>query len=274
MRDCQPRHVNGAFRAVRVLIFFCAAVARADSPSISRQAFLDRYCAACHNQKAKTAGLILENSGPSQPGSRPELWEKVVLKLKAGEMPPPGLPRPDAAVLAAFTTGLVHDLDAAAGSAPYAGRPVIRRLNRLEYANAIRDLLAIELPVASELPQDGIAAGFDNIGDALAMSPLLLEQYLKVARRISEYAVGVGDPSAVTESFPAPEAQSAWLGPGMPFGTRGGVRVRYYFPFDGEYSLRAFPREGGAAADRGRPLLPDACARDSRLACRDRDISG
>jgi hypothetical protein len=182
----------------------------------------------------------LENSELSQPASRPEVWEKVILKLKAGEMPPAGLPRPDSGSLAAFTTGLIHDLDTAAGNAPYAGRSVIRRLNRLEYANAIRDLLAIELPVASELPPDGIAAGFDNIGDALSMSPLLVEQYLKVARRISEYAVGVGDPSPVTESFPAPEAQSGWLGPGMPFGTRGGVRVQYYFPRDGEYSLRAF----------------------------------
>jgi hypothetical protein len=117
---------------------------------------------------------------------------------------------------------------------------VIRRLIHLEYANAIRDLLALELPVKDELPPDGIAAGFDNIGDALSMSPLLLEQYLKVARRVSEYATGTGDPSPVTESFRAPDAQSAWLGPGMPFGTRGGIRVQHYFPFDGEYSLRAF----------------------------------
>jgi hypothetical protein len=120
------------------------------------------------------------------------------------------------------------------------GRPVIRRLNRLEYANAIRDLLAIELPVKDELPPDGIAAGLDNIGDALSMSPLLLEQYLKVARRVSEYAVGTGDSSPVTETFRAPDAQSGWLGPGMPFGTRGGIRVQHYFPFDGEYSLRSF----------------------------------
>ena len=212
----------------------------ADSTSISRQAFLDRYCAACHNQKSRIAGLVLENSEPSQPTARTGVWEKVVQRLTAGEMPPAGLPRPDAASLTAFTAGLIHDLDEAVRSAPYAGRPVIRRLNRLEYANAIRDLLAIELPVAGELPPDGIAAGFDNIGDALSMSPLLLEQYLKVARRVSEYAVGVSDPSPVTENFPAPEAQSGWLGLGMPFGTRGGIRIQYYFPHDGEYSLRAF----------------------------------
>jgi hypothetical protein len=217
-----------------------AQAAAADSSPAARQAFLDRYCAACHNQKTRTAGLALENSEPSQPSAHPEVWEKVIRKLQTGDMPPAWLPRPDTALLTAFTGGVIHDLDDAAREAPYAGRPVIRRLNRLEYANAIRDLLAIELPVASELPPDGIAAGFDNIGDALSMSPLLLEQYLKVARKVSEYAVGVSDASPVTENFPAPEAQSVWLGPGMPFGTRGGIRVKYYFPRDGEYSLRAF----------------------------------
>jgi hypothetical protein len=229
------------------LILSCAVISAAragNSAAEARQVFLHRYCAACHNQKSKTAGLAFETSEPSQPAARRELWEKVILKLQAGEMPPAGLPRPEPVSLAAFTSSLISDLDTASRSAPYAGRPVIRRLNRLEYANAIRDLLAIELPVASELPPDGIAAGFDNIGDALSMSPLLLEQYLKVARRVSEYAVGVGDPSPVTENFPAPEAQSGWLGPGMPFGTRGGIRIQYYFPHDGEYSLRAFLGKG------------------------------
>ena len=183
---------------------------------------------------------MLDNSGSEHPDSHPDVWEKVIRKLNAGEMPPAGMPRPDAVSLKAFSEALIHDLDAAAHKAPFAGRPVIRRLNRLEYAHAIRDLLAVDLPVADELPPDGVAAGFDNIGDALSMSPLLLEQYLKVARRVSEVAVGVSDPSPVTEMFPAPEAQSSWLGLGMPFGTRGGIRVRYYFPHDGEYSLRAF----------------------------------
>jgi len=230
------------FPAVAALTVSIAAVglmSAASSPD-SRQSFLDRYCASCHSETAKTAGIVLQNAGASSPASRPDLWEKVLRKLNAGEMPPPGMPRPDTASLKTFTAGIVSDLDAAARAAPYAGRPVIRRLNRLEYANAIRDLLAIELPVKDELPPDGIAAGFDNIGDALSMSPLLLEQYLKVARRVSEYAVGVGDASPVTESFRAPDAQSVWLGPGMPFGTRGGIRVQHYFPYDGEYSLRAF----------------------------------
>ncbi|MDQ6699518.1 MAG: DUF1587 domain-containing protein, partial [Acidobacteriota bacterium] len=188
----------------------------------------------------KAGGLVLENSDAGYPAARAFVWEKVIRRMRAGEMPPAGVPRPDTASIKSFTDSLAGDLDAAAKRSPYAGRPVVRRLNRLEYANTIRDLLAIELPVAEELPRDGVAAGFDNIGDALSMSPLLLEQYLKVARRVSQAAVGVSDPTPVTDIFPASEAQAAWLGEGMPFGTRGGIRVRYYFPLDGEYNLRAF----------------------------------
>ena len=193
------------FPANAALLLSVAAVVALPAPaataSDSRQAFLDRYCASCHSAASKTAGIVLQNSEALNPAARPDVWEKVVRKLKAGEMPPAGMPRPDEASLRAFSTGLTNDLDAAARAAPYAGRPVIRRLNRIEYANAIRDLLAIELPVAAELPQDGIAAGFDNIGDALSMSPLLLERYLKVARRVSELAVGTSDPSPVIEIF-------------------------------------------------------------------------
>jgi len=206
----------------------------------ARQPFLDHYCLPCHSQKLKSAGIILENSDPEHPASHAQVWEKVLGKLDSGEMPPAGMPRPDAASARLFAAGIISDLDNAARQKPYAGRTVVRRLNRVEYANAIRDLLALELPLADELPADGIAGGFDNIADALSMSPLLLERYLKVARRVSEVAVGVSDPSPVTEIFPAPDAQAVWLGEGMPFGTRGGVRVRYYFPVDAEYNLRAF----------------------------------
>ncbi len=208
--------------------------------SQERQILLERYCVTCHSQKTKSGGLVLENSDPGNPVARAYVWEKVIRRMGSGEMPPVGMPRPDPASVKAFSTGLISDLDAAAKRSPYAGRPVVRRLNRLEYANTIRDLLAIELPVAEELPPDGVAAGFDNIGDALSMSPVLLEQYLKVARRVSQTAVGVSDPTPATDIFPASEAQAAWLGEGMPFGTRGGIRVRYYFPLDGQYNLRAF----------------------------------
>ncbi len=248
------RRINGSasvsprWKIVPYLLMISGAVVGSGSstaePEVAvrtnRQALLNRYCVLCHSQKLHTAGLVLERSYPENPTLHPELWEKVVRRLAAGEMPPAGLPRPDRATVKVFTTGITDDLNAAAQRDPYAGRPVIARLNRVEYGNAIRDLFDLELPIADELPPDGIAAGFDNIGDALSMSPLLLEQYLKVARKVSELAVGVSDPSPVTEAFPAPENQTNWLGAGMPFGTRGGVRVQYYFPFDGEYNVRAF----------------------------------
>jgi hypothetical protein len=173
----------------------------------SREVLLSQYCLTCHNQRVKSGGLALDAVLSADPSVHPDVWEKVVRKLKAGEMPPAGLPRPDQASLTALINGLTGEMDAAARRSPYAGRPVVRRLNRNEYGHAIRDLLAIELPVADELPQDGIAAGFDNIGDALSMSPLLLERYLKVARRVSELAVGTSDPSPVIEIFRATGTQ-------------------------------------------------------------------
>jgi hypothetical protein len=185
-------------------------------------------------------GLSLEGAAAASVSSQPEVWERVIRKLNLEEMPPPNLPRPEPATVRAFISQLSWELDAAARRTPYAGRPVIRRLNRAEYANAIRDLLAIELPMAAELPEDGVAAGFDNVADALSMSPLLLEGYLKAARKVSELAVGIRDPSPVIEVYPATGTQASWQGEGMPFGTRGGIRVHHYFSHDGEYQLRAF----------------------------------
>lgn len=221
------------------------------SAQTNRASFVRQNCLACHSNGVAAGGLVLEGVPADEPGLYPEIWEKAARRVKAGEMPPASMPRPETVEIQAFTDSLIEDLDAHARKNPYVGRPVIQRLNRKEYSNAIRDLLAIELPLAEQLPPDGQAAGFDNIGDALSMSPLLLEQYLKVARRVSQLAVGVSDPSPVTEIFQADGPQSVWQGEGMPFGTRGGIRVRHYFPYDGEYNLRAFlekqsltPREG------------------------------
>jgi len=235
-------------------ILLCAglgfAVANADpgpeNPSkittaAGRAQFVQDYCTACHNARAKTGGLVLEGIAGDPPPNHAEIWEKVVKRLGAGEMPPRTVTkRPDPAQVRAMVGGLVQDLDSAARKSPYAGRTVIRRLNRTEYANAVRDLLQLDFPYRGELPQDTVASGFDNIGDALSMSPLLLETYLKVARRVSDLALGEGDASLVTERFPATKSQAVWQGEGMPFGTRGGVRARMHFPRDGEYELRAF----------------------------------
>lgn len=237
--------------------FFCTLIVLSFSgpllpgQTVNRDALVGQYCLTCHSKRVRSGNLALEGVPTGDPSARPGVWEKVIKKLRAGEMPPAGMPRPDEKTLSAFTDGLLHDIDAAAQRTPYAGRAVIHRLNRTEYTNAVRDIFSIELPLASELPQDGVAGGFDNIADALSMSPLLLERYLKVARKVSQLAVGVSDPSPVTEIFPATQTQAVWQGEGMPFGTRGGIRVNHYFSHDGEYDLRAFlakesltPREG------------------------------
>lgn len=205
----------------------------------AERGLVQQYCVSCHSSAAAAGGLALEEVPLDNPAAHPQVWEAVVRRMRAGEMPPAGAPRPARHEVETFTDELVSELDAAAQRDPFVGRPVIRRLNRTEYQNAIRDLLDLQLPLAEQLPPDGQAGGFDNIGDALSMSPLLLERYLKVARRVSQLAVGVSDPSPVTEIFPAEGPQSVWQ-EGMPFGTRGGIRVNFYFPYDGEYALRAF----------------------------------
>jgi len=221
-------------------ILLATAVAAYSQAPAERQALLNQYCTTCHSQAGKAGGLVLQGLDPNQPAARPDVWEKVIRKLRVGEMPPAGMPRPDAAKLASFETSLIGDLDAAAARTPFTGSAVIRRLNRLEYSNAIRDLLALDLPFWTELPADGLAAGFDNIGDALSVSPVLLERYLKMARKITDLAIGTGDISPVTDQYTPTKTQAAWQGEEMPFGTRGGISVRHYFPRDGEYSLRAF----------------------------------
>jgi hypothetical protein len=208
--------------------------------SSGRDAFIKQYCVTCHSARLKTAGLVLEGRTTADTGANAELWEKVAHRVAAGEMPPSRARRPDAVAAHAFVASLVADLDAAAAKSAYAGPNVIRRLNRTEYGNAVRDLLAVDFPFSTELPADGMAAGFDNIGDALSMSPVLLESYLKVGRKVSDMAVGVADPTPVTDQFPATKSQAQWIGEGAPFGTRGGIVVKKYFPREGEYELRAF----------------------------------
>ena len=227
-------------RIVVFCLLFVLSALTLEAAATSREALLKQYCFQCHNSSLKSGNLTFDGLAPEDPASRPEIWEKVVRKLQGGEMPPAKMPRPDAATVRDFTSAVISELDTAARRQPYAGRPLIRRLNRTEYTNAVRDLLALELPLAAELPEDGVAAGFDNVADALSMSPLLLESYLKVARKVSQLAVGVRDASPVIDIYPAKETQAVWQGEGMPFGSRGGIRVTHYFSHDGEYQLRAF----------------------------------
>ena len=205
------------------------------------RAIVKRYCVSCHNERLKTGGLVLSTLDPAEVGRHPEIWEKVVHKLRAGMMPPSGLPRPDKATYEAGTAWFERELDRAAEANPNPGRlPAFHRLNRAEYHNAVRDLLGLQIDVASILPSDDSSYGFDNIGDTLRMSPTLVESYLEAARRISEEAVG--DPSIGRETFTyrvaADLTQEYWL-EGLPFGTRGGMSTEHHFPVDGEYVIKA-----------------------------------
>jgi hypothetical protein len=201
---------------------------------------LDTYCVTCHNQRLKTAGLALDSLNLAAIPDKAEVWEKVVRKLRSGTMPPPGVKRPDQATYHGLTSWLETQLDRAAEVSPYPGRPVVHRLNRSEYANAIRDLLALEIDAAALLPPDDSAFGFDNISDALGVSPSLEEHYLSAALKIG--ALAVGDPHVTpgSETWRIRQdlSQDQHI-EGLPLGTIGGTLVHYNFPLDGEYTFQA-----------------------------------
>ena len=215
------------------------------------RALLNQYCITCHNQRAKTAGLALDQLDPSRIADNAETWEKVIRKIRAGMMPPSGAPRPDRATLDAFAAGLEAQLDQEATQHPHPGAPGLHRLNRTEYANAIRDLLALEIDATTLLPADDSSEGFDNVADALAISPALLERYVGAAEKISRLAVGDPKTTASTVTYRAPSdlSQSDHI-EGLPLGTRGGILIRHTFPLDAEYTfkVRARPAAIGLGA--------------------------
>ena len=219
-----------------------ASSARTWSPSMSaspQRALLDRYCVGCHNEKLRTAGLLLDQMDLSKIGEGAPIWENVVQKLRIGSMPPMGWARPEKATTEAFVAWLEDRLDRAAAAKPDVGRPLLHRLNRTEYANAIRDLLALDIDVASLLPPDNASHGFDNVADGLSVSPLLIDQYLSAARKISRLAVGGRTILPATEIYRnEPDLTQDDHLEGLPLGTRGGLRVRHTFPLDGEYAFR------------------------------------
>jgi mono/diheme cytochrome c family protein len=213
---------------------------------------LNNYCVVCHNAKIKTAGLELDAARATlaDPSRDAQAWEKVIRKLRMGAMPPQGLPRPDDKVLESFAGYLETALDRAAAASPDPGRPAVHRLNRTEYANAVRDLLAVDssaVDIASLLPADDSGYGFDNIGDVLTVSPLLLEGYLTAARKISRIAVGDRDaqPAAQTYDMPRFLMQNARMSENLPLGTRGGLAIRHDFPLDADYTLKISLQRNG-----------------------------
>jgi len=202
---------------------------------------LDRYCITCHNARLKTGGLSLEQLDPTSVGRDPETWEKVARKLRTREMPPSGLPRPDQATYEQLVSTLEAALDRAAVADPHPGRVAIHRLNRTEYTNAIRDLLALDVDGRALLPADEPdQQGFDNVAGVLSMSPRLLENYMTAASTISRLAVGDATISPVEDTVRVPTAtvQEDRASEDLPFGSRGGVSIPYHFPLDGDYRIK------------------------------------
>ncbi len=208
----------------------------AQDPPSARQV-LDRYCVTCHNQRLKTGGLELDAADLSKIPQRQELWEKIATKLRSGTMPPPGSPRPDRATYNATASWLEAKLDEVP---PFAGRPVLHRLNRAEYANAIRDLLDLRVDVNALLPPDDSAFGFDNISEMLGVSPALQERYLSAALKVAALAVGDPAQAATSQTWRVRQdlSQDQHV-EGLPLGTVGGISVLYNFPLDGRYRFQA-----------------------------------
>jgi len=201
----------------------------------SERALLDRYCVTCHNDKLKTANFSLQNLDLTTAGDHPEIFEPVIRKLRAGMMPPPGMPRPPLAQYEQMRDWLEAAIDRKAAAHPNPGSVVLHRLNRTEYANAIRDLLDLQVDVSTLLPPDDSARGFDNVAGSLTISPTLLEAYTTAATRVARTAVGFWkSPTAAAYIAPPDSSQNQHI-EGLPFGTRGGMAVHHTFPSDGEY---------------------------------------
>jgi mono/diheme cytochrome c family protein len=213
------------------------ATARA-TPS-SEAALVARYCATCHNERTRAGGFALDRLDAARPARDAVAWEKVVRKLRTGMMPPVGAPRPDRATLDGLAAGIEQALDRAAAANPDPGAPALHRLNRTEYANAVRDLLGLPVNAASLLPGDDSSEGFDNMASALSVSPALMQAYVSAAGKISRLAVGDPTISPGLTTYQAPRGLSqATHREDMPLGTRGGLRIEHVFPLDAEYEFR------------------------------------
>jgi Protein of unknown function (DUF1592)/Protein of unknown function (DUF1588)/Protein of unknown function (DUF1585)/Protein of unknown function (DUF1587)/Protein of unknown function (DUF1595)/Planctomycete cytochrome C len=250
--------MNRALMNIGLLVVCFALVLTStfgQQPASSQQELVNKYCVTCHNERAKTGGIVLEKIDVDHPGASAELWEKVIRKLRAGLMPPSGAPRPDRAVLDKFRASLETAIDQAAASKPTPGATALHRLNRTEYANAVRDLIAVDVDMATILPADDSSEGLDNIADVLGTSPALIERYVGAAAKISRLAIGDTDisPLSTTHKVRGDLSQDKHI-PGLPAGTRGGVVIRHNFPVDGEYLFKFSllkvnfgPQYGGAA---------------------------
>jgi hypothetical protein len=213
-----------------------SAPAKAATGAATQKAVIDRYCVGCHNAKTKTANLLLDQLDLTKLGEHANIGELVVRKLRAGMMPPTGMPRPDAATMDTLITWMEGELDKSATA--HLPAPGMHRMNRTEYTNAVRDVLALEVDATKFLPADDSTRGFDNIAGALTLSPALMEAYLSAAGKIARLAIGdVTAPTQAVFEVPADTAQNYHI-EGLPFGTRGGILIKYQFPADGDYTFK------------------------------------
>ena len=234
-----------------------AQPASSSSADLSPRALVNRYCVTCHSDALKTGGLTLARIDPDHAGVDAEVWERVFRKLRAGLMPPSGAPRPERAVLDTFRRTMEASVDRAALEKPNPGATSLHRLNRSEYANVIRDLIAVDVDASALLPPDDSSEGFDNIADVLGTSPALIDRYIGAAAKISRLAVGDTDvgPVSTTYKVRGDLSQDRHI-EGLPVGTRGGILIRHTFPVDGEYLFKFSllkvnfgPQYGAAAKD-------------------------
>jgi len=232
-----PRASQGAPASSQPSAVAGAGVAAPTAPL--DRALLDRYCVTCHNAQLKTAGLTLDAVDITQVAANAEVLEKVAHKLRSGQMPPQGRPRPDKAAIDTYAATLEAALDRVAAARPNPGRVSVHRLNRLAYMNAIRDLLALDVDPAL-LPADNGGVGFDNNADVLSVTPALMSRYMSAATKVSRLAIGDPTIRPATQVYRASEwaTQTARTSEDLPFGTRGGLAVRHTFPLDGEYEFK------------------------------------
>lgn len=231
-----PRLRNAAI----TLLASAAASAQTPAASPSRGEIVQQYCIACHSESLKTGGLVLEGLDPQNVGEDAGVWERVLRQVSTGQMPPAGMPSPAAAARAAFAENLEDALDQAARANPNPGVTAPHRLNRVEYSNAIRDLLAVDTKPGEALPVDDSGNGFDNQADLLSMSPALLERYMSLARSVSGTAIGDLKAKPIEVQYGS-ESRADRRDPNplfVPFGSRGGTVFEHYFPLDAEYELR------------------------------------
>jgi mono/diheme cytochrome c family protein len=240
--------------AVRVALNSPNAPVASTVTTADRKHMLRQYCSGCHNDTLKIAGMSVEPLDADHLGANNDTWEKILRRLRLGEMPPKGMPRPPKEQVADFTNWLATSLDSMAAASPNPGRATLRRLNRTEYSNAVRDLLGLDIDMSQDLPVDDTGYGFDNIADVLTVSPTLMDRYINVAEKISRLATGLASRAPVTTDYKIPKDlfENAFGVPSynerasddLPVDSRGGGSFKFYAPYDATYTIQLYLNAG------------------------------